>query len=61
MYQKNRRKLDPRSRECIFVGYSNKTKGYRLWDPDVDDIIQTKHIEFIEELCGFEYIYKKKT
>lgn len=59
--KQNRNKLDSRAKECIIVGYSNQTKGYRLWDPVVDDIIQTKHVEFVEEICGFEYIYQKRT
>ena len=25
-------KLDPRSIKCVFVGYQEGTKGYRLWD-----------------------------
>lgn len=59
--KQHRNKLDQRAKECILVGYSNRTKGYRLWDPTIDDIIQTKHVEFVEDICGFEYIYKRKT
>lgn len=59
--KQKRHKLDQRAKECVLIGYSNKTKGYRLWNPDIDDIIQTKHVEFVEEVCGFEYIYKRKT
>jgi hypothetical protein len=28
----DRRKLDPKSIKCIFVGYCDNTKAYRLWD-----------------------------
>ncbi len=28
------KKLDPRCREVIMVGYSSQSKGYKLWDPD---------------------------
>jgi hypothetical protein len=28
----DRRKLDPKSIKCIFVGYCDTTKAYRLWD-----------------------------
>ena len=51
-----RRKLDPRARTCIFVGYSNRTRGYRLWDPTIRDIIYTKHVRFDESKVGFEYL-----
>jgi hypothetical protein len=28
-----RRKLDNKGQKCIFVGYSEETKGYKLYDP----------------------------
>jgi len=59
--KQGRHKLDSRRKECILVGYSNLTKRYRLWDPTKGDIIQTKHVEFIEDVYGYEYIYSKKT
>eukprot|EP00171_Calliarthron_tuberculosum_P023309 IDg23309t1 len=29
------KKLDPRSREASLMGYSNQSKGYKLWDADI--------------------------
>ena len=46
---KNQRsKLDPRSKKCIFVGYDDVTKGYRLWDPTAHKIVISKHVNFYE-------------
>lgn len=29
----NKRKLDPKIQECIFLGYCEKTKAYILYNP----------------------------
>ncbi|KAH9699234.1 Integrase catalytic domain-containing protein [Citrus sinensis] len=34
-----RTKLDPKSRRCIFLGYADGVKGYRLWDPTAHKIV----------------------
>lgn len=51
-----RKKLDPRARPCIMVGYSSQTKGYRLWDPKRRELIQTKHVKFHEDKIGYEVL-----
>ena len=46
---KNQRsKLDPRSNKCIFVGYDDVTKWYRLWDPTSHKIVISRDVIFYE-------------
>ncbi|CAK9816510.1 Retrovirus-related Pol polyprotein from transposon TNT 1-94 [Anthophora quadrimaculata] len=57
--EQGRRKLNDRAVECIFVGYATQTRGYRLWYPQKDDIITTKHAKFAEDKVGYEWIREK--
>ena len=43
-------KFDPRGRECVFIGYSEKSKGYRVWIPSERKIEATRDVIFIENL-----------
>lgn len=43
-----RRKLDRKSRELIFVGYSDSTKGYRFIDPKTKKAIMSRDVVFME-------------
>ena len=45
----NRRKLDPKAQECIFVGYSKESKAYRLWNPVTKRIVISRDVVFNEE------------
>ncbi|RDX85715.1 hypothetical protein CR513_33044, partial [Mucuna pruriens] len=45
MYNSQERtKLDPKSRKCIFLGYADNVKGYRLWDPTAHKVIVSKDV-----------------
>ncbi|KAH9723668.1 hypothetical protein KPL70_007189 [Citrus sinensis] len=44
-----RTKLDPKSRRCIFLGYAEVVKGYRLWDPTAHKIIISRDVIFVED------------
>ncbi|KAH9715183.1 hypothetical protein KPL71_020951 [Citrus sinensis] len=44
-----RTKLDPKSRRCIFLGYADRVKGYRLWDPTAHKIVISRDVIFIED------------
>ncbi|KOM25686.1 hypothetical protein LR48_Vigan153s000800 [Vigna angularis] len=51
MYNSQERtKLDPKSRKCIFLGYADNVKGYRLWDPTAHKIIVSRDVVFAEKL-----------
>jgi hypothetical protein len=45
-----RKALDPQSTACIFVGYPDGVKGYRLIDPSTDQLIIERSVQFEESL-----------
>ena len=42
-------KFTPRSKECIFLGYSNEAKAYRLWDPNSRKLLTGRDVKFLED------------
>ncbi|KAH9704396.1 hypothetical protein KPL70_011449 [Citrus sinensis] len=44
-----RTKLDAKSRRCIFLGYVDGVKGYRLWDPTAHKIVISRDVIFVED------------
>jgi hypothetical protein len=47
---KKRKELDPQSTECIFVGYPDSVKGYKLIDPSMDRLIIECSVQFEESI-----------
>ena len=47
-----RKKLDPKSKRCIFLGYGATTKGYRLYDPLKKRGCLSRDVIFHENKCG---------
>jgi hypothetical protein len=45
-----RKALDPQSTECIFVGYPDGVKGYRLIDLSLDQLIIECSVQFEESV-----------
>lgn len=43
-----RRKLDSKSRKCVFLGYGKETKGYRLYDPKQAKVFFSRDVHFDE-------------
>ena len=46
--------MQPKSEKCIFVGYSDDVKGYRLLQPHSHDIIIIRDVKFDENLLACE-------
>ena len=46
--------LQPKSEKCIFVGYYEDVKGYRLLKPHSHDIIIRRDVKFDENLLACE-------
>ena len=44
-----RSKLDSKTKQCIFLGYSNEEFGYRLWDPTTKKIIRNRDVILFED------------
>lgn len=41
-------KLDSKTRECVFLGYSTETKGYRLYDMNHERVFFSRDVIFNE-------------
>lgn len=52
--QDDRKKLDAKSKQCIFLGYGTDVKGYRLYDIQRSRVIFSRDVIFDEKHFGFE-------
>jgi hypothetical protein len=43
-----RKKLDDKSEKCIFTGYSETSKAYRLYNPISKKLILSRDVKFLE-------------
>ena len=48
--KKNVKKLDPRAREAIFIGYPLSTKGYKVWDVEFQKPLISRDVTFEETI-----------
>ena len=46
--KKKVKKLDPRARLAIMMGYSSRSKGYKLWDSDSCNFVVSRDVTFQE-------------
>ena len=45
----DRKKLDPKVLKCIFVGYSDESKAYKLYNPATKKVIINRDVQIIED------------
>ena len=43
-----RKKLDPKAKKCVLLGYGTETKGYRLYDLQSSRVIYSRDVKFNE-------------
>ena len=44
-----RKKLDSKREKCIFLGYSDESNAYNLYNPSTKKVIISRDVQFIEE------------
>ena len=44
-----RSKLMSKSKKCIFIGFTKKVKGFRLWDPEKKSVFTYRDVVFDDE------------
>ena len=46
--KENRSKLDNKVEKCIFIGYKDGVKGYKIWNPETKKIVYSQDVVFRE-------------
>ncbi|RVW58138.1 Retrovirus-related Pol polyprotein from transposon TNT 1-94 [Vitis vinifera] len=49
-YKPNEKKLDSRTMSCYFVGYSERSRGFKFYDPSSRSFFETGNAKFIEDV-----------
>ena len=45
--------MDDQTEKCIVIGYNNKTKGYKLFNPKIGKVIVSRDVTFDKyETCN---------
>jgi hypothetical protein len=53
--KEKRSKLDKKEVKCIFIGYKEEMKGYKIWDLASRKIVYSRYVVFIEIRRKFEF------
>ena len=46
--KEKRTKLDNKFERCIFIGYKDGLKGYKLWNPEKSKVLYSRDVVFRE-------------
>ncbi|KAJ4710364.1 Retrovirus-related Pol polyprotein from transposon TNT 1-94 [Melia azedarach] len=49
-YRANEKKLDSRTVSCYFIGYSERSRGYKFYDPRTKSIFESRNARFFEDV-----------
>ena len=49
-YRPHERKLDSRTISCYFVGYAERSRGYKFYNPASRSIFKTENARFLEDV-----------
>jgi hypothetical protein len=60
LIKKNRTKLEEKSKNCNFIGYSVNDFGYLLWDYENNKIIRSIYFIFNEKVMHKDQLKGKK-
>lgn len=52
--QMRKNKFHPKAKKGVLVGYALATKGYRIWLPDENKVIETINVSFNEDVTNLE-------
>jgi hypothetical protein len=54
--KENKSKLDKKDEKCIFIGYKDGLKGYKLWNPETKKVVYSRDVVFRE----MKHVFKQE-
>ena len=60
-YKPHEKKLDSRTASCYFIGYSERSRGYKFYDPTTKSIFETGNAQFFEDVkVDGDFVFKEE-
>jgi len=53
--------LDSKPKRCIFIGYKDGLKGYKLWNPETRKVVYNRDVVFkeVKDVIKHEFLPKE--